>query len=66
MKKRQVCQMIAALVSICAVISVGSTVAAFVAAYQAGAEYPMGMALMSMVTILCTVMIWRGVRQMEK
>ena len=66
MKKRQVCQMIAALVSICAVISVGSTVAACAAAQQAGAEDPMGKALMSMVTILCTVMIWRGVRQMEK
>ena len=53
MKKRQVCQMIAALVSICAVISVGSTVAAFVAASRAGAEYPMGMAFLSLVTIFC-------------
>ena len=66
MKKRQVCQMIAALVSICAVISVGSTVAAFVAASRAEAEYPMGIAFLSLVTIFCTVMIWRGVMQMEK
>ena len=66
MKKRQICQVIAVLVSICAVISVGSAVAAFVAAGRAGAEYPMGMAFLALVTIFCTVMIWRGVMQMEK
>ena len=58
--------MIAVMVSICAVISVASTAAAFIAARRAGAEYPMGMAVLSLVTIFCTAMIWRSVIQMEK
>ena len=65
MKKKQVCMMIAALVSICAVIAIGSTVMAFVSAAKAGAAMPTGMAFLSLVTIFCTVMIWRGVRDME-
>ena len=65
MKKKQICLMVAALVSICAVIAVGSTVMAFVAAVQAGESVPMGMAMLSLVTIFCTVMIWRGVHDME-
>lgn len=65
MKKRQICLMIAALVSICAVIAVGSTVVAFTAAVKSGAAMPVGMAFLSIVTIFCTVMIWRGVRDME-
>ncbi len=65
MKKKQVCLMIAALVSICAVIAVGSTVMAFAAARSAGEPLPMGMAMLSLVTVFCTVMIWRGVHEME-
>ena len=66
MKKRQVSLMIAALVSICAVISIVSAIVAIVNAQKAGAAFPMGMLLMALVTVLCTVMIWRSVRDEEK
>lgn len=65
MKKKQICLLIAALVSICLVVCVVSSAVAVVAAVQNGAEIPMGMVMMTLVTALCTVMIWRGVREME-
>jgi predicted Co/Zn/Cd cation transporter (cation efflux family) len=66
MKKKQVCQMIAALVSICALISLLSTVAAVAAAVSGGSEIPTGMIFLTLVTICCTIMIWRGVREMQE
>lgn len=65
MKKKQLCLLIAALVSICLVVCLISTAVAVFAAVQTGAEVPMGMVMMTLVTALCTVMIWRGVREME-
>ncbi len=66
MKKRQISLMIAALVSICAVISVVSALIAIVNTQKAGASFPVGMLLMALVTVFCTVMIWRGVRDEGK
>ena len=58
--------MIAGLVSICALVSIISTVQAFLLARETGGELPFGMAMMAVVTILCTVLIWRGVMNMDE
>lgn len=65
MKKKQACQMIAGLVSICAVVSIISTVQSFLLVHESGGDVPLGMVLLTAMTILCTVLIWRGVRNME-
>lgn len=66
MKKKQACQMIAGIVSICAILSIISTVQAFLLARETGGAFPFGMAMMAVVTIVCTVVIWRGVRNMDE
>lgn len=66
MKKKQACQMVAALVSICALVSVISTVNAFEEAAKSGGTYPLSMILLCLVLIVCTVTIWRGVRNMDE
>lgn len=65
MKKKQVCTLIAALVSLCLVVSVVSTAVSVLGAVQTGGEAPMGMVMLTLVTALCTIMIWKGVREME-
>lgn len=65
MKKKQVCMLIAALVSVCCVVSLVSTVIAMLGAVQSGGEIPVGMVMLTLVTAACTGMIWRGVREME-
>ena len=58
--------MIAALVSICAAISLVSTVRMALIALEYGADIPMGMVFLTLVTIFCTIMIWKGIREMEE
>lgn len=66
MKKKQACQMIAGLVSICALVSVISTIQAFLVARETGGSFPGGMGMLALVTVICTVMIWRGVMHMDE
>ena len=66
MKKKQACLMLAALVSICCLICLIATVSGVVAAIQTGGSIPTGMIFLSCITILCVVMIWKGVREMEE
>lgn len=58
--------MIAALVSICTVVSFVNTVEAFTEAVNAGGRYPFGMILLCLALAVCTVTIWRGVRNMDE
>ena len=62
--KKQLCAVIAAAVSICFLICLINTVRVWMAAAAAGAEFPVGMLMLTIVTGLCTVIIWRGVREM--
>lgn len=65
MKKKQVCALIAALVSVCLIVSVVSTGIGILGAVQSGGEIPTGMVMLTLVTAVCTYMIWKGVREME-
>ena len=58
--------MIAGLVGICAIVSGISTFQAFRTALEVGGEKPIGMVLITLVTVLCAVMIWRSVTSMEE
>jgi hypothetical protein len=66
MKKKQICLLIAVLVSLCALVSLGATVMAVAGAVQMDSEIPSGMVMLTLVTLFCTVMIWRGVREMQE
>jgi hypothetical protein len=66
MKKKQICLLIAVLVSLCALVSLGATVMAVAGAAQMDSEIPSGMVMLTLVTLFCTVMIWRGVREMQE
>lgn len=66
MKKKQMCLMLAGLVSICCLVCLISAVTSVAAAVQAGGSIPTGMIMLTLVTAFCTVMIWKGVREMEE
>lgn len=66
MNKKQVCQMIAGLVAICAIVSGISTVDAFRAAVEIGGDKPISMVIITLVTVVCAVVIWRNVRNMDE
>lgn len=66
MKKKQACQMIAGVVSICAILCIMSTVKAFMQVRAVGGSFPMGMILLSLMTVVCTILIWNGVRNMDE
>ena len=63
--KRQLCAVIAAAVSICFLVCLISTVRVAASAMQSGGEFPMGMGMLTLVTAACTVLIWKGVREMD-
>ncbi len=65
MKKKQACQMLAGLVSICALVSLINTIQAAVMVRSTGGEFPMGMLMLTILTLVCTVVIWNGVRHMD-
>ena len=65
MKKKQICTLLAALVSVCLVVSFVSTGIGILGAVQSGGEVPTGMVMLTLVTAVCTLMIWKGVREME-
>lgn len=66
MKKRKICVLIAVLVSLCLVVSVVSTGIGVIGAVRSGGEVPTGMVMLTLVTAVCTYMIWKGVREMEE
>lgn len=57
--------MIAGLVSVCAVLSLVTTVRSSLLALEQGSTFPAGMLMLTLVTVVCTVVIWRGVIHME-
>lgn len=61
MKKKQASQMVAALVSICAVVCLVN----FVNGLTAGGAFPVTELILSVVLIAATVIIWRNVRNIE-
>lgn len=65
MKKKQLCMIVAAMVSVCLVVSLVSTGIGVLSAMQSGGEIPTGMVMLTLVTGVCTYMIWKGVREME-
>ena len=58
--------MIAGVVSICAILCIMSTVKAFMQVHAVGGSFPMGMILLSLMTVVCTILIWNGVRNMDE
>ena len=63
--KKQLCTILAAVVTICFVISLISLIYGGLAAAHSGGAFPMGMVWLTLVTGLCTFMIWRGVMEMD-
>lgn len=57
--------MIAGLVSVCAVLSLVTTVRSSLLALEQGSTFPTPMLMLTLVTVVCTVVIWRGVIHME-
>ena len=64
-RKKLVCMGIAVVVSLCFLVSVISTIGVVAAAAQSGSSVPAGMIMLSLVTLVCAVLIWKGVREME-
>ena len=57
--------MIAGIVSICCIICLVASVRGVAGAVQSGSAVPYTPIFMTLVTAVCTVMIWKGVRDME-
>ena len=62
MKKKQAYQLIAALISICALVCILN----FVNGLTAGGAFPATELILSLVLAAATVIIWRNVRNMEE
>ena len=65
MNKKLICTLIAAVVTICALVSLISTLRLGLLSSRAGTPMPFGMVMLTLVTVFCAVMIWKGVRDME-
>ena len=63
--KKGICIGIAVVVTVCFLVSLVSTIVVTVAAVRSGAEVPAGMIMLSLITLVCAVLIWKGVREME-
>ena len=61
MKKKQWCQCLAGLVSICFVVCLLNTIEAF----KTASSTPVTMLFLTIVTALCTVIIWRSIMKMD-
>ena len=64
-RKKTICIGIAVIVSVCFLVSLITTVGVVAAAVQSGSTVPAGMIMLSLVTLVCTVLIWKGVREMD-
>lgn len=65
MNKKLICTLIAVVVSICCAVSLIGTIRAVLLAIQSGSAIPTGMIMLSLVTLFCAVIIWKGVLEME-
>ncbi len=63
--KKKICMGIAAAVSVCFVVTLIGTAEVVYSAVQSGAAIPTGMIMLTLVTLLCSVLIWKGVREMD-
>ena len=63
--RKRICMGIAAAVSVCFLVSLISTVEVAAAAVRSGAAVPTGMVMLTIVTLVCAVLIWKGVREMD-
>lgn len=63
--KKQACLMIAGIVSICCIICLISSITGIADALHSGGALPYTSIAVTLVTAVCTVMIWKGVRDME-
>lgn len=61
MKKKQAYQLVAALVSICAVVCLVN----FVNGITAGGGFPVVELVLSIALVAATVFVWRSVRKLE-
>ena len=62
---KQACMIIAAAVSVCFLVCLISTVQVVLAARANGGSIPLGMVMLTLVTLLCAALIWKGVRDMD-
>ena len=58
---KQLCTLLAAAVSVCFLVCLVSTLRIFLLS----GSLPSGMGMLTIVTALCTFIIWKGVREME-
>ena len=63
--KKGICLGIAVIVTVCFLVTLVSTITVTAAAVQNGAEVPAGMIMLSLITLVCTALIWKGVREMK-
>ena len=56
---------IAAAVSVCFLVCLISTVQVVLEAQANGSPVPLGMVMLTLVTLLCAALIWKGVRDMD-
>ncbi len=59
--KKQLCMLLAAVVSVCFTVCLIATIRISLISKSA----PSGMGMLTLITAVCTFMIWRGVRDME-
>lgn len=65
MNKKKLCIVLAAVVTVCALISLVAVGVTLYAAVRAGETAPWAMVLLPLLTIFLAVNIWKGVREME-
>ncbi len=65
MNKKLICILIAVVVSICCAVSLIGTIRAVTLSVRSGGVLPTGMIMLSLVTLVCTVVIWKGVLEMK-
>ena len=63
--KKQACLMIAGIVSICTIICLISSIVGVADALHSGSVMPYMSMVMTLVTAVNTVIIWKSVRDME-
>lgn len=61
MKKKQVVWVLALVVTICSAICLVTTVCQIWTAARTGGDISVTMVLLALITLLCAVMIWKGV-----
>ncbi len=63
MKKKQVCIILAGLVSGCCLVCLLASIVNVIVAVRTNNPIPMGTIMLTLVTGLCAGVIWKGVRE---